>query len=179
MFVLPPLLHPNLFQGLLPSLLISPLSLSAVVPCVQLTFSPNIPPPLPLFVWNCYANVETAASFFYLFSSPSGFLSAGLEVEGGRGGGWCEGRPSNSTSPPPPNQIGSLDLLYMSLFFPPLQFITLPSVGGKDISNKVCVNLDFFLFFSVVFLNSSAFYRVLVCALFDHVRARVYECVCV
>ena len=53
-------------------------------------------------------------------------------------------------------------------------------MGGKDISNKVCVNLDFFLFFfSVVFLNSSAFYHVLVCALFDHVRARVCVCVCV
>ena len=112
----PPPLHPNLFQGLHPSLLISPLSLSAVVPCVQLTFSPKRPPPLCLYgiamlMWKLLL-------VFYLFSSPSGFLSAGLEVEGGRGGGWCEGRPSNSTSPPPPNQIGSLYLLYMSLFSP-------------------------------------------------------------
>lgn len=44
------------------------------------------PPPLPLFVWNCYANVETAASFLFIFLSV--WLPIGWVGGGGREGWW-------------------------------------------------------------------------------------------
>lgn len=102
-------------SGARPSPFISPLSLSSlstVVPCVQLTFSPKRP---PLFVWNCYANVEMLLVSLCLASYQLWWVGGGGE--------------SNTAAPPPPNQIRSL-YRYTSLI-PPIASHSCPAVEGK------------------------------------------------
>lgn len=123
-----------------------------MVPCVQLTFSPKRP---PLFVWNCYANVEMLLVSLCLASYQLWWV-------GGGGGG--------PIPQPLRLQIKSDRSIAIRLLFPPLPVIAVRQWREKDVSNKVCVDLGF-----AVFLNFSAFYHVLVCALFDHLRA----CVCI
>lgn len=76
------------------------------------------PPPLPLFVWNCYANVETAASFFIYFPLRLASYRLGWRWrEGGVVGGARGGRP---IARPLRLQIKSdLSICSICLFFSP------------------------------------------------------------
>lgn len=66
---------------------ISSLSLSAVVPCVQLTFSPNIPPPPSLCLYGI-AMLMWKPLLVFLFIFLSVWLPIGWVGGGGREGWW-------------------------------------------------------------------------------------------
>lgn len=100
------------------------LFLSALVPHVQLTFSPKHP---PLFVWNCYANVDSLLVFLCL--AP--ISCDGLEVGGVQ------------YIATPPASIWNQIFFSLYISSPPDAKTWLCSLGGTRMCVK-SLNLDFF-----------------------------------
>lgn len=97
---------------------ISSLSFCCGPLCAADLQSQHPPSPPPLFVWNCYANVETAASFFIYFPLRLASYRLGWRWrEGGVVGGARGGRP---IARPLRLQIKSdLSICSICLFFSP------------------------------------------------------------